>query len=259
MLDRREFLKLMAAGTAAGVMATAPLAAAARLTALTSNPKFKAVAFDAYTIFDPRPIFALVEKLYPGKGTEFGRVWRSKQFDYAWQRLLAGYYEDFWKITQDALVYAAHMQKVELTQEKRERLLAACLMLKAWPEVPLALGTLKEMGVRLAFLSNFTPMMLEANVKSAGLKGVFDHIISTDAAKTYKPAPAAYQLGLDTLKLTREEILFVPFAGWDTAGAKMFGLKTFWVDRLGLPLEELGVTPDAKGSSLAEVVSYVRG
>jgi 2-haloacid dehalogenase len=217
------------------------------------------VAFDAYTIFDPRPIFALVEKLYPGKGTEFGRCWRNKQFDYAWIRLLAGHYEDFWKITQDALVYTAHMQKVELTREKREGLLAACLSLKAWEEVPLALKTLGEMDVKIAFLSNFSPLMLGANIKSAGLEDMFDEVISTDAAKTYKPAPAAYQLALDTLSLKREEILFCPFAGWDTAGAKLFGLKTFWVNRLNLPVEELGAQPDAQGTSLADVVSFVRG
>ena len=49
-----------------------------------------------------------------------------------------------------------------------------------------------------------------------------------------------------------------PFAGWDTAGAKTFGLKTFWVDRLELPPEELGATPDGIGTSLVDVVDFVK-
>jgi len=33
----------------------------------------------------------------------------------------------------------------------------------------------------------------------------------------------AYQLGTHALKLAPQEILFVAFAGWDAAGAKLFG------------------------------------
>jgi 2-haloacid dehalogenase len=62
---------------------------------------------------------------------------------------------------------------------------------------------------------------------------------------------------MDELKLRREEILFVAFAGWDAAGAKSFGYPTFWVNRLGLPHEELGVLPDASGSNLTDLVEYM--
>ncbi|XYH99740.1 hypothetical protein ACMHYB_08245 [Sorangium sp. So ce1128] len=50
---------------------------------------------------------------------------------------------------------------------------------------------------------------------------------------------------------------FVPFAGWDAAGARWFGYPTFWVNRLGLPAEELGVTADAAGASLADLIEFV--
>lgn len=259
MFSRREFLHLLATGSVAGVVAVSPAAAFARHVLPHAKPRFKAVAFDAFTIFDPRPIFELVEKLYPGKGTEFGRVWRNKQFDYAWLRLMAGHYVDFWQATQDALVYSAHMLKVDLTPENRKQLLDACLNLQPWPDVPVALKALKDMGVKLAFLSNFTPMMLETNIRSAGLEGTFDKVISTDTAKTYKPEPRAYEMAIDALGLRRSEILFAPFAGWDTAGAKMFGYTTIWVDRIDLPPDELGATPDATGTTLADVVNFVRG
>jgi FMN phosphatase YigB (HAD superfamily) len=69
--------------------------------------------------------------------------------------------------------------------------------------------------------------MLDADVKSAGLTGMFEQILSTDQAKTYKPDPRAYQLGVDTLGLKRNEILFVAFAGWDAAGASCLGIRYF--------------------------------
>ena len=47
----------------------------------------------------------------------------------------------------------------------------------------------------------------------------------------------------------REEILFVAFAGWDAAGAKLFGYPTYWVNRPRLPPEELSVLPDGSGET----------
>ena len=42
-----------------------------------------------------------------------------------------------------------------------------------------------------------------------------------------------------------------------SAGAKWFGYPTFWVNRLALPEEELGVTPDATGHDLEDLVTFV--
>ena len=54
-----------------------------------------------------------------------------------------------------------------------------------------------------------------------------------------------------------EAIAFAAFGGWDAAGAKAFGYPTFWVNRLGLPVEQLGVQPDGIGASLEDLVRFV--
>lgn len=251
-LNRREFINLAAAGVVTGLIASSSLARAA------TSLNIKAIAFDAFPIFDPRPVFGLAEQLFPGKGAELSNAWRTRQFEYQWLRALAGNYADFWQATEDALVFSSEMLKLDLTKDKRKQLMDAYLGLKAWPDVKPALDSLKESGLRLVFLSNATPEILDAGIKNSGLDGVFEHVISTDKIKTYKPDPRAYQMAIDVLKLKREEILFVPFAGWDAAGAKSFGYKTFWVNRLGLPVEKLGVEPDAVGNNLIDLVSYVK-
>ena len=181
-----------------------------------------------------------------------------RQFEYQWLRALSGHYADFWQTTEDGLVFAAKLLQLELTPEKRAQLMQAYLGLKAWPDVPSALSALKEAGIRLAFLSNMTTKMLDADIKNAGLDGVFEHVLSTDQIRAYKPDPRAYQMAIDAFKLQREEIIFAAFAGWDAAGAKWFGYPTFWVNRLNLPAEELGVAPDAMGRDLTALVSFVR-
>jgi 2-haloacid dehalogenase len=203
-------------------------------------------------------VFALAETLFPGKGTELGNAWRTRQFEYQWLRALGGQYADFSRTTEDALVFAARQLQLDLTPDKRAQLMAAYAKLTAWPDVAPALHALKDGGIRLALLSNMTAAMLEAGIENAGLDGLFEHVLSTDRIRTYKPDPRAYRMGVDALKLPREEIVFAAFAGWDVAGAKWFGYPTVWVNRAGSPAEELGVVPDAAGRDLGTLVRFVR-
>ena len=72
-----------------------------------SEPRFKAVAFDYFVIFDANSVIPEVEKAFPGKGAEFTRLWRTKQFEYCYLRTITGRFADFSSVTEDALVYAA--------------------------------------------------------------------------------------------------------------------------------------------------------
>ncbi|WP_437757343.1 haloacid dehalogenase type II [Sorangium sp. So ce1389] len=263
--NRREFLDLVAGTAATGLLGSTPLAMTASCAAErgpapprpAARPKIRAVAFDAFAVLDPRPITALAEELSPGKGALLSDAWRARQFEYTWLRVVSGEYADFWRVTGDALVFAERLLKLDLGEAKRSRLLGAYLELRAWPDAAPALRSLRDAGIRLSFLSNFTPRMLDAAIESAGLGGLLEHALSTDRARTYKPDPRAYRMALDAFRLERDEIVFVPFAGWDAAGARWFGYPTFWVNRLVLPAEELGVTADAAGASLADLVEFV--
>jgi 2-haloacid dehalogenase len=250
-LDRRGFLVAAAGG----------LAAAGWVSQVLSRPimprRLQAVAFDAFTVFDPRPITVLAEALFPGRGSDLANAWRTRQFEYQWLRLLSGRYADFWQTTQDALMFATRLLDLELTTEKRARLMQAYLRLEAWPDVPSSLDALKKAGIRLALLSNMTTKMLWAGIANAGIEGMFEHVLSSDGIRTYKPDPRAYQLAIDAFHLERGAVAFAAFAGWDAAGAKWFGYPTFWVNRLDLPAEELGVAADAVGRDLQALVAFV--
>ena len=130
----------------------------------------KAVAFDAYgTLFDVFSITALGEELFPGKGDALAQLWRLKQLQYSMLRSLMGRHRDFWRLTEDALVYATRSLGLDLTPDKRARLLEAYLTLTAFPDVKPGLEALKRRGLRLAILSNGEPKMLEAAARSAGI------------------------------------------------------------------------------------------
>jgi 2-haloacid dehalogenase len=219
-------------------------------------PRFKAVAFDYFVLFDPDSVVSQAEQVFPGKGRQLTMLWRNRQFEYTWLRSTAHRYVDFSAVTRDALTYSAHAMNLELTPDDEQRLLDAYLHLTLWPDTVRALQTLKRSGVRVIALSNFSPAMLRANAEYAHIGNLVDAFVSTDENRTYKPDPRAYQLGVDRLHLAKSAILFAASAGWDAAGAKSFGYPTFWVNRAHQPGEELGVAADATSPSLAGLVEF---
>jgi 2-haloacid dehalogenase len=250
-LDRRAFVTL---GTA-----TLLTSLSARAVDRADSPwgRIAAVAFDAFPIFDPRPVFQACEHAAPGHGAQLADAWRTRLFEYQWLRALSGEYEDFWTCARGALEFSARSLQLELSKGTRDALMQGWLELRAWPDVAPALAELKRSGKRLALLSNATPEILNAGLKNAGIEAAFDHVISTGRARSFKPDPNAYRLGTDALELGKGEILFVAFAGWDVAGAKWFGYPTFWNNRQGAAAEGLGVEPDGAGASLADVVKFL--
>jgi 2-haloacid dehalogenase len=89
LVDRREWL-----GRAAGGLALS-LAGATAMAQRAASQGIKAIAFDAFPVFDPRPVFALAEEFFPGKGGLLSETWRIRQFEYAWLRTIAERYADF--------------------------------------------------------------------------------------------------------------------------------------------------------------------
>src|SRR5260221_4777327 len=220
-------------------------------------PRFKAIAFDYFVLFNPDSVVPDAERVFPGKGREFTNLWRTRQFEYTWLRSITHRYVDFFGITEDALIYAANAMKLQLTPDNKRRLLDAYLHLTPWPDAVDALRRLKASGIRIITIANFSPTMLRSNAENAGLTGFFDALVSTDANHTYKPDPRAYRLGMDRLHLAKQDILFAAFGGWDAAGAQSFGYPTFWVNRFNQPFEELGIRPDQTSTSLDGLLNFV--
>jgi 2-haloacid dehalogenase len=212
--------------------------------------RIKAVAFDAFAIFDIRSVIAACESAFPGQGSNLSKEWRARQFEYQWLTVLAGKYQDFWETTRNALEFAARSINVALSKDTRNALMLSYMRMTPWPDVTTALDRLKGSGKTVLLLSNATEVILRSSLISSGLQGTFDHVLSTDSISTYKPDPRAYQMGVDRTGYNKQEILFVAFAGWDAAGARWFGYPTFWNNRLSAVSEELGVMPDFAGASL---------
>ena len=210
--------------------------------------------FDAYgTLFD---VHSVVEagRAVTADPLALSVLWRQKQLEYTWLRSLMGRYEDFWMVTEAALRHSVKRLGLAASDADLARLMNAYDTLACFPEVPDALTRLA--GRPRAILSNGAPRMLAAAVSSSRLDRLIEHVISVDRVKIYKPAPAVYALGPSTLGVPAEELLFVSSNAWDVAGAKAFGYRVAWCNRVGAPEEELGVRADYVVSNLTELPAH---
>lgn len=206
--------------------------------------------FDAYgTLFDVHSIVDAGAAITP-EPAALSLLWRQKQLEYTWLRSLMGRYEDFWAITEAALRYAVRRLDLAAGEAQIQALMNAYLRLACFPDVRDALARL---AAPRAILSNGAPRMLEAAVRSSGLAPLLDHVISVDRVRIYKPAAAVYALGPETLGIPADELLFVSSNAWDVAGAKAFGYRVAWCNRLGAPEEVLGLGADYVIPSLREL------
>ena len=207
--------------------------------------------FDAYgTLFDVHSVVEAGRALTPDP-MALSLAWRQKQLEYTWLRSLMGRYEDFWTVTEDALRWALARLAIAADDHAVRRLMDAYLTLACFPEVPAALAALA--GRPRAILSNGSPKMLAAAVASSGLAPQLDHVLSVDAVRIFKPAPAVYALAPDAMVVPAADLLFVSSNAWDVAGAKAFGYQVAWCNRANAPEENLGVRADHVIRSLTEL------
>ena len=224
---------------------------------MDKSPSPSAVLFDAYgTLFDVYSVGLLAEQLFPGRGDKLAVLWRDKQIEYTRLASMSGRYRPFWDLTRAGLRFACQRLGVALAADAEARLMNQYRHLSAFPENREVLEALKARGIRAGILSNGDPDMLGVAVRSAGLADLIDPVLSVHETKRFKTDPACYALGPRALGLHAAQILFVSSNGWDAIGATWYGYTTLWVNRQGLPLEQLDTEPTRIGSSLRDVLSF---
>ena len=215
----------------------------------------RAIVFDAYgTLIDVRAVVLREAHRIDADLDTLARLWRQRQLERTWLLSLMGRYEDFWSVTQSALHAACRQLRVEMSAPMCDVLLKSYLSAPLFPEVTAALDALKRFP--LAILSNGSPAMLDAAVRTNGLGSVVTDVISVDRVKVYKPSPRAYALGVETLGLAAADMLFVSSNWWDVWGAKTFGYSVCWCNRSG---EATECAPDLVVTSLDQIADRLTG
>jgi 2-haloacid dehalogenase len=89
-----------------------------------------------------------------------------------------------------------------------------------------------EAGLRVFTLSNGAAATTELFLRRSGLDRHVEQVLSIDKVRTWKPAPAPYQLAIERAGVPADFVALVAVHSWDVHGAHAAGMTTGWCSRL---------------------------
>jgi len=214
------------------------------------------IVFDVNeTLLNLRDMEPLFEEAFSDK-TALGE-WFALLLLHSEVATLAGPYFDFATIARAALQMTASARGFDLSESAADRILRAMASMPPHPEVPDALQTLLDAGLRLVTLTNSSQRVLEQQMANAGLARFFERNFSVDTVKRFKPAPEPYRMVAGELGVETRDLRMVAAHAWDIVGALQAGCAGAFVSRPGKVMFPLGPQPDIQGANLSEVARKI--
>jgi 2-haloacid dehalogenase len=187
-----------------------------------------AVFFDLFgTLLPLGPLDDACDRLAPGRGHEIAVRWRARQLEATWLRTIMDRWIDLDVVTLDELRATLAELDVRADDGRLADTAATFAQLPVDPAAPDAMHRLHDARVALGILSNASTATVSTVLARSDL--AFDHALSVDPVRRFKPHPAVYQLAVDATGLAPDRIGFVTSNGWDAAGAGSFGLRVAWL------------------------------
>ena len=218
--------------------------------------KIKVIIFDAYgTLFDVNSAAEKCKEKIGDRWESFANYWRTTQLEYTWLRSLMKRHKDFWQVTEDSLDKSLLAFKID--PNMRSELLNLYKILNTFPEVKEVLKNLKERKYKISILSNGTPDLLDALVKSNDLEKMFDDIFSIEEVGIYKPDGKVYDMPIKKYKVEKNEVIFLSANTWDVSGAGNFGFNSIWVNRNKNIFDKLDYIPHNEINNLNGLLKLI--
>ena len=213
------------------------------------------LAFDVYgTLIDTHGVMSKIETMLDIDAQAFSNTWREKQLEYSFRRGLMQNYENFAVCTRHALDYTCAYYKIELPEAQKQVLMDAYKVLPAFDDVQAALVDLRSADYRLFAFSNGSAEAVEMLLETAGIRDLFDGVVSVDDLKSFKPNPAVYSHFLRKTGATGDEAWLISSNSFDVLGAMSAGMRAAWVQRSpDASFDPWGIEPTVTIKSLGEL------
>lgn len=187
------------------------------------------------------------------------KTWFAQVLQLFMTATIIDHYRSFDLLVEDALTMVASIRAYSLTAADRDAIRTALGHLPPHPDVLPGLTAMRDAGFRLVALTNSTANAATTLIDRAGLRPLFEHVLSADAVKRYKPARAVYEYAAQTVGVPIAHTRLVAAHGWDIAGAMQAGCKAAFVARPGATLSPAAARPDLIVADLRELATRLSG
>ena len=210
------------------------------------------------TLLDMSSLDPAFARIFPAShGTAMRKVWFAQVVELFLTATITGKYRSFDKLTDDALQMIAPRTGGAVSADHQEMLKQAFRTIRAYADVRPGLERLKEGGFTVATLTNSTEKAATALIDQAGIRALFDHVLSVDTVQHYKPAREAYEYAAIELRVDVSDIMLVAAHGWDVAGAMAAGATAAFVARPEKILSPGAPTPRFQAPDVRELADQI--
>lgn len=211
------------------------------------------VVFDVNeTLSDMSPLAVRFEEV--GAPNLMAPTWFAELLRDGFALTVCGVAEPFARLAAETLRLKLESQDLDRDlDEAVEHVLSGFAGLALHPDVPEGLNALADLGVRLVTLSNGSAQVAETLLEHAGVRPLFERLLSVEEAGIWKPASGAYDYALAECGVDAEDAMLVAVHPWDINGAARAGLGTAWVNRAEGRYPAYFTAPDLSVTSLPEL------
>lgn len=205
----------------------------------------RAVIFDRDGVLTRFDFASLMRMLEGVPGASFASLWQ------LWQAHVDGappprastagteseYVAAFWR-------KVAAAWRLDAALEQRLNRFDTTSAIVAFDDAAPALARARARGLRVAVLSNFPFLGLDASLRATGLRDLVDVTFAAGVASIPKPHPQAYLRTLDALDVRADECALVDDEAPCVEGARALGIRAYRLDRGRSSSDETHVVSD---------------
>ena len=193
--------------------------------------RFQALTFDCYgTMIDwEKGIFSALRPILEAHGKTIDDFALLKLYSELELKAEQGEFRKYREVLQSVVAGFGEQLAFKPSEEEIRSLPGS---LPQWPPFPDTVAALKRLQTRykLAVISNIDDDLFAGSEPK--LQAQFDHVITAEQARSYKPSLNNFRLALKQLGLAPDHVLHVGQSLYhDVTPAKSLGIATVWVNR----------------------------
>jgi len=214
------------------------------------------IVFDVNeTLLDLDTMEPTFERIFGDKSTM--RLWFANLILYSAALTVARCYVPFTDIGSAVMKMLADTRGVKIDDRDKKELAEKFSTIPPHPEVPAALGKLRETGFRLFTLTDNVLEVQTRQLEHGGIVDLFERRFSADGVKHHKPSREAYAYIETELGVQPSQLCLVACHTWDTLGAVAAGWEAALIKRVGNDVLGVGPQPQIVGNDLNDVANQL--
>ena len=209
------------------------------------------------TLSDMAPMAGRFEDI--GASGHLAKLWFAELLRDGFALTASGTIESFATLGAEALRVRLGDQPLDRPLEDAvDHVMQGFSELSVHPDVVDGVRALSRLGLRLVTLSNGSATVAETLLRGAGVREVFERLLTVEDAGAWKPAARAYAYAVGECGVEPEDAMLVAVHPWDIDGASRAGLATAWINRSRGDYPSYFTAPDVEAASLVELGNALR-